>query len=307
MAQRTFQRRTILGGTLAAAASILALPLQRARAADSIALPQSMSLFTDTGPNVLVFGEGDSLVVVDSGAEAGGAMLMDYLKGLAPAGVPLLFNTHWHDEQTAGNEAFGNAGTRIIAHEKTRLRLATRYYLPQEQRYKLPAPAAACPKETFYTSGSLTAGGETVDYGYLLQAHTDGDIYVHFRTANVLAVGDVVSPQRDPGFDWYGGGWLGGRVDAMDLLLELANEDTLIVPAYGPVIGRAQLQAERDLMAFLYEALVDQIRMGFSPQDSLDAGVMNGLARRWNDPYSFLYDAYKGLWGHHNTLAPELN
>ncbi len=39
----------------------------------------------------------------------------------------------------------------------------------------------------------------------------------------------------------------------MDDLLELANDETRIVPAYGPVMTRAELQAERDMMAKLYE------------------------------------------------------
>jgi hypothetical protein len=38
----------------------------------------------------------------------------------------------------------------------------------------------------------------------------------------------------------------------------------------------------------------------------LKAGVMNGLARTWNDPRAFLYAVHKGLWAHHNKLAPNV-
>ena len=79
-------------------------------------------------------------------------------------------------------------------------------------------------------------------------AHTSGDIYVLFKTSNVLAVGDVASPLRDPALDCFTGAWIGGRVDAMDILLKLANEQTKIVPAYGPVMTRAEFKAERDMM-----------------------------------------------------------
>ena len=48
---------------------------------------------------------------------------------------------------------------------------------------------------------------------------------------NVVAVGDVVSPQRDPEFDWFGGGWLGGRLDALRLLA-LGDQDTRFVPSW---------------------------------------------------------------------------
>ena len=91
-------------------------------------------------------------------------------------------------------------------------------------------------------------GDEQIDYGYLPLAHTSGDIYVFFKTSNVLAVGDVASPLRDPALDYFTGAWIGGRVDAMDVLLKLANEQTKIVPAYGPVMTRAEFKAERDMM-----------------------------------------------------------
>ena len=115
---------------------------------------------------------------------------------------------------------------------------------------------------TFRDKGEMKAGAENIEFGYLLEAHTRGDIYVYFRDSNVLAVGDVASPLRDPALDWYAGGWLGGRVDAMDDLLALANDDTQIVPAYGPVMTRAQLQAERDMMAKLYDRTTTADRPG---------------------------------------------
>ena len=89
----------------------------------------------------------------------------------------------------------------------------------------------------------MNIGGEQIDYGYLLLAHTSGDIYVHFKNSNVLAVGDVASPVRDPAFDYFTGAWIGGRVDAMDLLLKLSDEQTRFVPAYGPVMTRAEFKA----------------------------------------------------------------
>ena len=72
-------------------------------------------------------------------------------------------------------------------------------------------------------------GGERIDYGYLTLAHTNGDIYVHFRNANVLAVGDVASPLRDPALDYLTGAWIGGRVSAMDRLLSLYEERRFVL------------------------------------------------------------------------------
>jgi cyclase len=300
MNHKQFPRRTLLKG---ACASIVLQLAPFTRAAD--ALPPGISVFSGTGPNVLLLKTADGVVLVDSGAEAGGALVLEQVKTLG-GGNYTLFNTHWHDEQVAGNEALGKLGATIIAHEKAKLHLSTDVFQPEQEAYKRALPAAAHPTQTFYTTGTLSSGGETIDYGHLQSAHTDGDIYVFFRNANVLAVGDVVAPARDPEHDWYGGGWIGGRVDALDLILSLADDNTLIVPAFGPVVSKAAVQAERDLMQVLYDKLVDQIRMGFDAQDSLDSGVMNGLARTFTNPYKFLYDAHKGLWAHHNKLSPNI-
>ena len=86
--------------------------------------------------------------------------------------------------------------------------------MPAEDRYRPPRPQAAHPTKTFRADGSMNAGGERIDYGYLIEAHTSGDIYVFFRDSNVLAVGDVASPARDPELDYFTGAWIGGRVDA---------------------------------------------------------------------------------------------
>jgi glyoxylase-like metal-dependent hydrolase (beta-lactamase superfamily II) len=170
----------------------------------------------------------------------------------------------------------------------------------------MPRPQAAHPTQIVRSDGTLDAAGERVDYGYLIEAHTSGDIYVYFRESNVLAVGDVASPERDPELDYFTGAWIGGRVDAMDRLLGLSNDTTRIVPGYGPVMSRAELRAERDVMRTIYDRAVDRVREGDDAGDMLDAGVLNGFGRTWKDPKKFLYDVSKGLWAHHNKLSPNV-
>src|SRR5882672_11055800 len=188
--------------------------------------------------------------------------------------------------------------------------MATPYWVPSEDRYQKARQKAAQPTETFYTFGSLKVslevGSEQFDYGYLINAHTSGDIYVFMRDSNLLAVGDVASPVRDPELDYFTGAWIGGRVDAMDKLLKLGNAQTKFVPGFGPVMSLTELKAERDMMSTIYDRTVDRVREGDSPEDMLKAGVMIGLPRTFKDPAKFLYDVHKGLWAHHNKLAPNV-
>ena len=95
-------------------------------------------------------------------------------------------------------------------------------------------------------------------------------------------------------------------MDAMDTVLKLSNEQTKIVPSYGPAMTRAQFKAERDLMEEVRVRLWTQVREGKGPKEMLEAGLLNGLPRTWKDPYKFLYDAAKGMWGHHSKLDPNV-
>jgi cyclase len=270
-------------------------------------LPDRFAIFDAGGANVLVFSTAENLVLVDSGAPKSGEMLKANLENFGGGKkVQTLFNTHYHLDQTGNNEMFAAAGTKIIAHQRTQEWMSTDYWVPAEDRYEKARPKAARPTETFLTTGSMKAGAEQIDYGYLTMAHTSGDIYVYFKNANVLAVGDVASPLRDPALDYFTGAWIGGRVDAMDILLALANDQTRIVPAYGPVMTRAEFKTERDLMEEVRARLFKQVREGDGPKDMLEEGVLKGLARTWKDPDKFLYDAAKGLWAHHDKLDPNV-
>jgi glyoxylase-like metal-dependent hydrolase (beta-lactamase superfamily II) len=253
--------------------------------------------------NLVALSTGDGIVLVDSGAPQSSSQVTAGLRNIAAgAKVLTLFNTHYHLDQTGNNETFAAAGAKIIAHARTRQWMSADYWVPEEDRYEKARPKAARPTQTFQTTGSLRAGGEQIDYGYLPMAHTNGDIYVFFKTSNVVAVGEVASPVRDPALDYFAGGWIGGRVDAMDIILGLANEQTKIVPAYGPVMTRAEFKAERDLMEEVRARLWTQVREGKGPKDMLESGLLKGLSRTWKDPSKFLYDAAKGLWAHHNKL-----
>jgi len=286
-------RRELLKSVIAGAATRLLTAQQR--------LNDNLTVLDAGGTNLISFSAPDGVILVDSGAPKSSEKLT-----AAGSKVQTLFNTHYHLDQTGNNEVFGAAGARIIAHARTREWMSSDYWVPLEDRYEKARPKAARPTDTFLTTGSLKAGAEQIDYGYLPLAHTSGDIYVFFRTANVLAVGDVASPLRDPALDYFTGAWIGGRVDAMDILLKLSNEQTRIVPAYGPVMTRAEFKAERDLMEEVRARLFKTVREGDGPKDMLEAGVLKGLPRTWKDPDKFLYDAAKGLWAHHDKLDPNV-
>jgi glyoxylase-like metal-dependent hydrolase (beta-lactamase superfamily II) len=299
-------RRTFLQGSMSGIFALTLPEILQAQPDSQQKLSNRITLLNSGGVNQLALDAGDGIVLVDSGPEASSGLLLNTLDSLNQGSVHTVFNTHWHPEQVGGNALLKDQGARIIAHQKTLQHLSTRYYLPHENRYHEPMAETSWPTDIFHDRGELNTADESIDYGWLVQPHTDGDIYLYFREANVLAAGDAVSPLRDPELDWFGGGWLGGRVNSLDMLVAMTNTDTQIVPAFGPVISHADLIKERDLMQEVYNRVLDMVREGCSASCMLQEGALDGLGRTWQDPDKFLFAAYKGMWAHHYNLAPNI-
>jgi glyoxylase-like metal-dependent hydrolase (beta-lactamase superfamily II) len=263
-------------------------------------LTPNVVLLSGLGGNVVALSTPDGLAVIDSGAPEHSADLLKALAAL-PGGsnIHTVFNTHWHWEHTGGNEALRKAGAQIIAHENTRLWLGTEVIEEWENRTYKPRPAQALPTSTFYTkTNQLTFGNEPIEYGWLGQAHTDGDIYVYLRGQNVLITGGVLSVGRYPVLDYCTGGWIMGMRDATQKLLDLSNEHTRIVPGTGPVQTRADLKAEHDMLAAMHDKVWALMRKGMTASEILAAKASADFDAKWGDPQQFITSAYQGIYGH---------
>jgi glyoxylase-like metal-dependent hydrolase (beta-lactamase superfamily II) len=259
-------------------------------------LGERLWLISGCGGNVTLFDAPEGVLLVDGGAAAHSTQLLQEVQRLTgKTRVHTLFNTHWHHDQTGSNLALGTAGTRIIAHEYTRLWLTTDVESRWEQRTYQPLPKAALPTQTFYTTGALDFGGEQIEYGHLGQAHTDGDIYVRFRKANVLVAGDVVSVGRFPLVDPDSNGWIGGLASALETLVGLVDASTRVVPGSGAPQGLAHLKAEHAMVNTLRQRLARLLAQGMSASEMVAAKPAAEFEAAWGDPAQFIRNAYPGM------------
>jgi glyoxylase-like metal-dependent hydrolase (beta-lactamase superfamily II) len=266
-------------------------------------LSDNLVLLTGAGANVVAMTGADGVVMVDGGLAEHAAALLAAVSGLSGGTrVHTLFNTHWHPEQTGSNQILGKAGATIIAHENTRLWLTTDITRPWEKRTFQPLPKEARPNKTFYSTGAITVGSERIEYGYLLQAHTDGDIYVFFPKSNVLIVGGVISGDGWPLIDWWTGGWIGGLVNGLETLLKVGNANTRVVSANGPVMTRADLQAQYEMYKTISTRLQAMIRKGRSPDEALAAEPTKEFNNKMGNPEMFVRLAFQSMWG---QLSPD--
>ena len=301
-------RRQILKAAIGGAAGIvLGAPVLRLTGAQAQAVSEgagtlrlSDDLFVVRIPgeaNVVAQTGADGVLLVDGGSAGASDALMKAVSSL-PGGGPVhtIFNTHWHPEQTGSNERLGMAGAAIIAHENTRLWLTTDITWPWNGRRFKRLLKIAQPTKTFYKTGELDSG---VRYGHIPDAaHTDGDLYVYFPKQNVLAVGDVVSGQGWPVVDWATGGWIGGIVGGLQRLLTLADENTRIVPARGPVVGLADLKAQYEMYGTIYDRLTQLLNRGRGPVEAVAAQPTKEFDARMGNPDEFVRRAFESLWAY---------
>jgi glyoxylase-like metal-dependent hydrolase (beta-lactamase superfamily II) len=293
-----------LAGTLGALGTI-SLAVRRTTAAQAgpaaNGLGERVTLITGAGNNVLVLAGDNGSLLVDAGDAVHAADLLK-LAGK----VSTVFNTHYHLESTGGNEAMAAAGAKIVAHLNTKLWMTQEIIRDWEGGKTYPPRAkAALPTEAFRaTLGEMTFAGERIEYGLLPQAHTDGDLFLHFKNANVLAVGDTVQPGRLPTLDWFCGGWIGGMMNAQKALLDRADDQTKIVPAVGPVMTKGDLQTNYATIVKIREKLVGLVKKGQGAQNMIDAKAVDEFKDVMpGDAATFLYCAYRGLWAHARELG----
>ncbi len=262
-------------------------------------LADNLFLLSGAGANVIARTGADGVLLVDGGKAENAAELARAVAAL-PGGraVHTLFNTHWHPEQTGSNIPLAKAGATIIAHANTRLWLTRNITRPGETVTYKRLPPEALPKKTFYDKGEIAVDGERVQYGYMLQSHTDGDAYVFFPKANVLAIGDVICGNAWPFVDWWTGGWINGIVSGLDTVLKVVNADTRVVPARGPVLAKADLDEQRKMFNTIAQRLRTLMFGGKSLNDAIAADPTKEFNSRFGDPKEFVRQSFESMWPH---------
>src|SRR3954471_13800327 len=202
------------------------------------------------GGNITVAVGTDGIIMVDGQFAPLSDKIKAAIKAISPLPIKYLVNTHFHGDHTGGNENFAKDGAIIVAHDNIRVRLAAGTVSGLTGATAPARPPEALPKQT-YTGGSfpIEVGGRKAQLSYIANAHTDGDTWVYFADANVLAVGDTFNNlKRYQNIDFGNGGDVRGMVRALDAYIKVSNDQTKIVPGHGPLASKADLVEFRDML-----------------------------------------------------------
>ena len=213
--------------------------------------------------------------------------------------IRFLVNTHWHYDHTGGNENLGNQGVLIVAHDNVYARMSKDTEIAAFNTVVPEAPKAALPVITFNDNVTFRLNGDEIRAVHYRHSHTDGDSVIHFVNANVIHTGDIWFNGFYPFIDVSSGGSIDGVISSIRTLINLADDDTRIIPGHGP-LGDKQgmqdylemLEAVRDRMNKLIAEgnSLEQI-MELSPNADYDAAMGKGFI----NPEQFLRILYSDL------------
>jgi glyoxylase-like metal-dependent hydrolase (beta-lactamase superfamily II) len=208
---------------------------------------------------------------------------------ITPEPVRFVLNTHWHGDHTGGNENLGRAGAVIVAHDNVRERMSVEQVLERIARpvATTPAsPAVALPIVTFTEEVTFHLNGDEIHAFHVENAHTDGDVIVHFRGADVVHMGDTFFRDRFPFIDTATGGSIDGVIAAAGLAIGIMGPNTKVIPGHGALSTRADLIAYRDALQTMRDEVEMILNEGHPLEHLLDFRPARAFAEAWGTPTS---------------------
>src|SRR5580765_4350479 len=208
------------------------------------------------------------VLVVDSGAAASTDRILAAIRELSKKEIRWVVNTTLEPDHIGGNARISSAGrtvngnpAAIIAHEKLPIRML---------KLPVPVPDNARPLNTFFSDQRDLYFNDDPIFMYRSPGHTDGDIIVHFRTADVIAAGDTFQTTTYPSIDIANGGTSQGFIDGLNRILDLAvprhleEGGTYIVPGHGRICDEADVLEYHDMVVIVRDRIRDAVKKGMT-------------------------------------------
>ena len=193
--------------------------------------------------------------------------------------IKMLINTHIHGDHSGGNENFGRWGVTIVAHENVRTRMMRES--KRGDQVSPPRDKSAWPVITFPDQMNIHWNGEDIELYHFLTGHTDGDVVVKFKNANVFHMGDMYVQYGYPYVDMDNGGGINGFIASLDKILPLMDGNSKIIPGHGKLATKKEVQAFRDRLAEIRDAVATALKKGTKPEDLGNLPIASKYDAEW--------------------------
>jgi glyoxylase-like metal-dependent hydrolase (beta-lactamase superfamily II) len=244
-------------------------------------IAERIYMLTGSGGNIGVLTGKDGILMIDDQFAPLSEKIKNAIASLDPTGIRFLINTHIHGDHSGGNENFKRMGISIFAHDMVRERMMKEQLNKALNRTTPPREMDAWPVVTFSDKISFHLNDEDIDAFHFNSAHTDGDVVIHFRKANVFHTGDIFVRYGYPFIDVSSGGGINGFITYLDKLLPLMDENSKIIPGHGALATKDDVRIFRDKLKDIRDQVAAALKKGKKVEDIPSMGITDKYDAEW--------------------------
>ena len=277
----------------------------------------NVHMLVGAGGNITVQAGNDGILMVDSGQASMSAKVIEALRSISRRPLRYIVNTTERAEHVGGNGPIAATGGTIPFRPAEDVRVSDgmrgkpkasvisfltaleRMSAPTGQ--KAPWPEEAWPDNTYSTSQKKLYFNDEPVLIMHVPGNTDGNSIVHFRTADVIAVGDLVDLTAYPVIDVKAGGTIETLFEGLYRVIDLtvpnrkSEAGTLVIPGHGRLADQPDVVYYHQMVGIVRDRIQDMIANGMTLAQVKAARPTRDYDTRYGSPDLFVEAAYESL------------
>jgi glyoxylase-like metal-dependent hydrolase (beta-lactamase superfamily II) len=243
----------------------------------------NLTVLMGSGGNITVLTGKDGKFLVDAGISKSKDKLQVALNNISPAPLKYVVNTHWHWDHTDGNAWMHEAGATIVAQKNTLRHLTETTHVNAWNWTFDPVPPDARPTLIVNNEKTFNFDGTKIKVEHFGRGHTDGDVWIYFQKADVLALGDTFWNGIYPYIDNEDGGDINGAIHWAEQAVARTTDHTIVVPGHGAVGTRTDLIEFRNMLVTVRDNVAALKKQGKSIDEIVAAKPTAAFDAKWGN------------------------
>jgi glyoxylase-like metal-dependent hydrolase (beta-lactamase superfamily II) len=244
-------------------------------------LSNNIYMLKGAGGNIGVLTGNDGVLMIDDQFAPLGAKIKEAIASLDPGTIRFTINTHLHGDHSGSNEYFKQIGSTLVAHDLVRDRMMKEKVNKAPEPNTPPRPKDAWPVVTFANTLNIHLNDQDIELVHFDPAHTDGDIIVHFKQANIFHMGDLFVTYGYPYIDMTSGGNINGMISSLDKAMTMMDDNSIVIPGHGNASKKSDVKKFRDKLADIRDQVAAALKKGKKIEDINSLGITDKYDAEW--------------------------